>query len=169
MDGKTVLEYNKPQLDDRDEHAKALIKKYGGKQLTGGTISLQSESHPISFRKVELLELKKPQAQSQAKPFLPKNIKPTRVVATSSDDVEEHLDIDYAQYGERKMQLDLFVPKNVAGPKPTVAVIHGGGWMKGNKSGFRGLAQALAARGYVTAAVGYRLGGEAKFPAAIQD
>jgi len=26
--------------------------------LTGGSISLQSESHPVEFRKVEILELK---------------------------------------------------------------------------------------------------------------
>jgi len=29
------------------------------KILTGGTISLQSESHPVEFRKVEIMELKK--------------------------------------------------------------------------------------------------------------
>ena len=29
-----------------------------GKLLTGGSISLQSESHPVEFRKVELLQLK---------------------------------------------------------------------------------------------------------------
>jgi Domain of Unknown Function (DUF1080). len=55
--GKTVLEYNQPQLDDRDAHAKELIAKAGTKQLSGGTISLQSESHPIEFRKVELKKL----------------------------------------------------------------------------------------------------------------
>jgi 3-keto-disaccharide hydrolase len=55
--GKTVLEYNEPQLDDRDAHAKELIAKAGTKQLSGGTISLQSESHPIEFRKVELKKL----------------------------------------------------------------------------------------------------------------
>jgi hypothetical protein len=27
------------------------------KMITGGTISLQSESHPVEFRKVELMEL----------------------------------------------------------------------------------------------------------------
>ncbi len=57
VDGKTVLEYNKPQLDERDEQAKKLIEK-NGKLLTGGAISLQSESHPVEFRKVELLVLK---------------------------------------------------------------------------------------------------------------
>ncbi len=57
IDGEEVLGYEEPQLDDRDGHAKELIEKNGGKLLTGGTISLQSESHPIDFRKVELLKL----------------------------------------------------------------------------------------------------------------
>jgi hypothetical protein len=57
IDGKVVLEYSQPQLDERDEHAKMLAEKQGGLLLTGGHISLQSESHPIDFRKVELMEL----------------------------------------------------------------------------------------------------------------
>ena len=52
-----MLEYEKPQLDDRDADARRLIKD-GDKMLHGGTISLQSESHPIEFRKVEILPLK---------------------------------------------------------------------------------------------------------------
>ena len=56
VDGQTVLTYTEPQLDDRDAHAKGLIEK-NGKPLMGGTISLQSESHPVEFRKVELLKL----------------------------------------------------------------------------------------------------------------
>ena len=55
--GKTVIEYNEPQLDDRDAHARDLIKLNGGKLLSAGSISLQSESHPIDFRKVELMKL----------------------------------------------------------------------------------------------------------------
>jgi len=57
VNGEMVLEYNKPQLDDRDAHAKELIQKAGDKMLASGSISLQSESHPIEFRKVELLDL----------------------------------------------------------------------------------------------------------------
>jgi len=55
IDGKVVLEYQKPQLDERDAHAKELIeKRKGNLLLKEGTISLQSESHPIEFRKVEI-------------------------------------------------------------------------------------------------------------------
>ena len=46
------------ELDERDAHAKMLAEKAGTKMLSSGTISLQSESHPIDFRKVELKILK---------------------------------------------------------------------------------------------------------------
>lgn len=57
LEGKVVLQYEQPQLDERDEHAKMLADQYGDKMLHQGTISLQSESHPIQFRKVEILVL----------------------------------------------------------------------------------------------------------------
>ena len=57
IDGKTVLAYEQPQLDDGDAHAKKLIPKDGNKLLTAGYISLQSESHPVEFRKVEVMKL----------------------------------------------------------------------------------------------------------------
>ena len=53
VEGNKVLEYSEPQLDDRDGDAKKLLAKQD-KMLSGGTISLQSESHPVEFRKVEL-------------------------------------------------------------------------------------------------------------------
>jgi hypothetical protein len=58
IDGETVLSYNDPQLDPKDPDAKAMLDAGAPKLLTGGTISLQSESHPVEFRRVELLELK---------------------------------------------------------------------------------------------------------------
>jgi hypothetical protein len=58
MEGEVVLEYEQPQFDERDAHARELIKRNGGKLLIeGGTISLQSESHPCEFRKVEIMVL----------------------------------------------------------------------------------------------------------------
>lgn len=58
IDGKVVLEYSNSQLDERDKHAKELAEQAGTIQLSEGTISLQSESHPVEFRKVELMLLK---------------------------------------------------------------------------------------------------------------
>ncbi len=44
IDGEVVIEYEQPQLDN-------------GTMLSEGSISLQSESHPVEFRKVEILLL----------------------------------------------------------------------------------------------------------------
>jgi hypothetical protein len=56
VDGETVLEYEYPQLDPEDEYGKKLIVD-GNLMLEKGTISLQSESHPVEYRKVELMLL----------------------------------------------------------------------------------------------------------------
>lgn len=56
MDGETVMEYTAPQLDEKDQDARKLIKD-GDRMLYGGSISLQAESHPLEFRKVELRKL----------------------------------------------------------------------------------------------------------------
>ena len=58
IDGETVIEYTKPQLDEREEHARFLADRAGTVMLSAGTISLQSESHPVEFRKVELKRLR---------------------------------------------------------------------------------------------------------------
>lgn len=57
IDGQVVLAYDQPQLDESDAHAKELAAKQGGLLIEKGSISLQSESHPIEFRKVELKKL----------------------------------------------------------------------------------------------------------------
>ncbi|TWU24763.1 3-keto-disaccharide hydrolase [Bythopirellula polymerisocia] len=57
INGEVVLEYSQPQLDDTDTVAKKLLAAGAEKLLTGGTISLQSEGHPVEFRNVELLNL----------------------------------------------------------------------------------------------------------------
>ncbi|HEY3372587.1 MAG TPA: DUF1080 domain-containing protein [Prolixibacteraceae bacterium] len=57
IDGKTVMEYTQPQLDDRDPSFQKLLPPDKNKLLKKGTISLQGESNPVDFRKVELLNL----------------------------------------------------------------------------------------------------------------
>lgn len=87
------------------------------------------------------------------------------------------MDVTYATVsGYRPLKLDLYYQANDNKPKPAVVWIHGGGWAGGNpRIGVAVLGTSdkvlstLAARGYVTAAVSYRLSGEAKFPAAMQD
>jgi hypothetical protein len=57
VNGETVLSYEKPQIGGGNVANHDPAVKRDGRLLTGGSISLQAESHPIEFRKVELLNL----------------------------------------------------------------------------------------------------------------
>ncbi len=58
LEGDTVLTYYKPQIGGGSVSNYDPSVKIDGTPLKSGYISLQSESHPIDFRKVELLDLK---------------------------------------------------------------------------------------------------------------
>ncbi|MDX2048284.1 MAG: DUF1080 domain-containing protein [Chitinophagaceae bacterium] len=58
VNGDTVLVYEKPQIGNGTVNNYDPAVKKDGQLLSEGSISLQSESHPIEFRKVELLNLK---------------------------------------------------------------------------------------------------------------
>jgi hypothetical protein len=57
VEGETVLEYTKPQIGGGNVSPVDPAVKVDGTPLTGGYISLQAETAPIDFRKVELLNL----------------------------------------------------------------------------------------------------------------
>jgi hypothetical protein len=57
VNGETVLTYEKPQIGGGAVSGFDPAVKQDGRLLSEGSISLQSESHPIEFRKVELLNL----------------------------------------------------------------------------------------------------------------
>jgi hypothetical protein len=57
VNGETVLSYEKPQIGGGAVANYDPAMKKDGQLLTGGSISLQSESHPVEFRLVELLNL----------------------------------------------------------------------------------------------------------------
>ena len=57
VNGQKVLEYELPQYGGGAVNPYNTSTKPDGELIEGGYISLQSESHPIDFRKVELLNL----------------------------------------------------------------------------------------------------------------
>jgi 3-keto-disaccharide hydrolase len=59
VEGETVLEYEKPQIGGGNVSNYDSSVKKDGTLLREGYISLQSESHPVEFRKVELVNLDK--------------------------------------------------------------------------------------------------------------
>lgn len=78
--------------------------------------------------------------------------------------------------GYRPLELDLYRPP-AADPLPVVIYLHGGGWRQGTREaaspGFRdwnpGVLTRLAAAGFVVVSADYRLSGEARFPAQLED
>ena len=58
INGKSVIEYSDPQVGGGAVSGHNPAVKQDGKHLTEGYIALQSESHPVEFRRVELLNLK---------------------------------------------------------------------------------------------------------------
>jgi acetyl esterase/lipase/sugar lactone lactonase YvrE len=77
--------------------------------------------------------------------------------------------ISYATVDGRKLYMDVYRPKSAPNKSPAVIVVHGGGWVKGAKEKFAAFSASICRRGYVVANIEYRLGLEAKFPAAIRD
>jgi acetyl esterase/lipase len=78
-------------------------------------------------------------------------------------------DIAYATTSTAQ-KLDIYLPAAKA-PYPVVILIHGGGWVIGDKQEYKASTktEALLTRGYAVVAVNYRLSGVAKFPAQIMD
>ena len=76
----------------------------------------------------------------------------------------------YANDGNTRHLLDLYVPDGSTSPVPLIIWIHGGGWQAGDKSlGSNSFQLRLARDGYAVASINYRLSGEAIFPAQIND
>jgi sugar lactone lactonase YvrE/acetyl esterase/lipase len=104
-------------------------------------------------------------AQNPAVAASPKTVVPQSLLAN----LESHLNLAYAHYGDRQLQLDLYRPINHDAPLPAIICLHGGGWFQGDRTKLTPLAQTLAAQGYVAVTISYRLSGEARFPAALHD
>ncbi|CAN5559478.1 hypothetical protein BH10PLA2_BH10PLA2_18110 [soil metagenome] len=76
----------------------------------------------------------------------------------------------------KQWRLDLALPKKLDSPRPAILVIHGGGWIEGDKSSFTSREHGVpgniidfAALGFVAATMNYRLADEAPYPAALED
>jgi len=81
------------------------------------------------------------------------------------------LDVEYGESGGRSLRLDIYRPVGWNGPRPAVLLIHGGGWVEGNKASEREDAEGLARAGYVGIPVGYRLARNdaTRHPAQVED
>ena len=84
--------------------------------------------------------------------------------------VELMPDVVYTEGGARPLRMHVLRPKTLPQePMPAIVFVHGGGWFEGHRNRGIGPLVHFAERGYLCASVEYRLSGEAKFPAQIED
>jgi acetyl esterase/lipase len=78
-------------------------------------------------------------------------------------------DVNYLS-PERSEKLDLYIPEKGT-HRPAVVIIHGGGWINGDKASGRefNIGTTLAAAGYVCASVNYRMAEKDRWPTNLLD
>lgn len=78
--------------------------------------------------------------------------------------------VEYAKVGDLSLRMDASIPEG-KGPFPAVIIVHGGGWISGDrKANVQPLFQPLAEGGFAWFSISYRLANDPmQFGAAIQD
>jgi prolyl oligopeptidase len=78
-------------------------------------------------------------------------------------------DIEFAKVGDESLTLDAFVPEG-KGPFPTCILVHGGGWVRGDKQTFiKPLFEPLSKAGFTWFSINYRLAPAHRWPACADD
>ena len=65
--------------------------------------------------------------------------------------------------------LDVYAPTTGQGPWPVVVFVHGGSWQGGGKEPYEFAGRALAAQGFLTLVISYRLHPQNPYPAFVED
>jgi acetyl esterase/lipase len=78
-------------------------------------------------------------------------------------------DVVFGRGGDMDLRLDVYHPPAGAAKRMAIVHVHGGGFRAGSKAGVAGSSRAFAGLGYVSIASQYRLSGQARWPAQIED
>ncbi len=76
---------------------------------------------------------------------------------------------DFPYGPDLRHKLDVYVPDQHQGPLPLVVFVHGGSWEEGTKDGYTFAGRALAAQGFLTFVINYRLHPQHRYPAFVDD
>lgn len=75
----------------------------------------------------------------------------------------------FGRGGDRDLRCDVYTPPQPGPNRPGVLLVHGGGWVQGDRTQLRGYGILLGRLGYVCVATEYRLAPGWKWPAQIHD
>lgn len=141
--------------------------------ITGNlvTIPIQLEGTPsvnknYTFTASAGCFVEKDNVANQSKAFTV-NFQTLKTVAYPANYVAQ-IDVVYKNVNSPNTRMDIYYPTNPAKPVPVVINMHGGGWNHGYKEEQGGFNMYFN-QGYAVANVEYRMTGEAKAPAAVED
>ncbi|MBS1791425.1 MAG: alpha/beta hydrolase [Acidobacteria bacterium] len=90
-------------------------------------------------------------------------------IFTTATRAEMRKDIEFAKPGGFSLTLDAYVPDG-KGPFPTVIIVHGGGFARGDKQTYvPPLFEPLSQAGFAWFTINYRMHPQFKFPAPVED
>ncbi len=77
--------------------------------------------------------------------------------------------VTYSTANDTQLKLDLYLPRNAAGPTPALLFFHGGGWVSGQKESSVLFLLPYLSLGWAVVNVEYRLANNSHAPAAVED
>jgi acetyl esterase/lipase len=87
----------------------------------------------------------------------------------SKDAGSKRIASDVAYGSLQRQKLDIYAPLSGQGNLPVIVFVHGGSWNSGSKGPYEFVGRALAAQGFLTFVINYRLHDEKPFPSFVED
>ena len=81
---------------------------------------------------------------------------------------ETLIDVTYCTADTLPLNMDVYFP-DAGGPWPVLAYVHGGAWIRGDKSEAAMFARSMTDQGYLVVSINYRLYPTGRYPAMIED
>lgn len=92
--------------------------------------------------------------------------------ANAAEPITTEANVEYGRINGKPLLLDVLRPSAKSErPRPAIVLVHGGGWVAGDKRDMQGMAEAAAKEGFVAFNINYRLvfGGENTWPVPLDD
>ncbi|MBM3458277.1 MAG: alpha/beta hydrolase, partial [Armatimonadetes bacterium] len=101
--------------------------------------------------------------------FLPLALTVLAILGSLPVRSEQQYDLEFARAGEVGLTLDAAIPEG-PGPFPTAILVHGGGFVRGDKQSFiKPLFEPLQKAGFAWFSINYRLAPAHRYPACLED